>query len=62
MELETVVNLISTVGFPIVCCIALFWKMGKQDENHRQEIDSLRQSLDNNTNVITKLYERLTDA
>lgn len=62
MNVNDVTMLIQTVGFPIVCCGALFWYMIKQDEKHDRETDALRQAIDNNTSIITKLYERLTGA
>lgn len=61
--MEDLLSLIGNYAFPIVCCIALFWKMDKdqkvqneymekRDELHRDEINSLRQSLDNNTQAL----------
>lgn len=55
-------SLIGTLGFPIVMCGVLFWYMMKQEERHKEEVDSLRKSLDNNTKVLTKIYERLGGA
>lgn len=60
MEIGSIVEAVQIVGFPIVMCGALFWYMAKQDEKHDKEIDTLRTAIDNNTNIITKLYERLT--
>lgn len=56
---NTIATMISTVGFPIVCCGALFWFVNKQNETHKEEMDAIRQSLDSNTTILTKLYERL---
>lgn len=54
-----ITQLISTLGFPIVCCAALFWYMLKQGERHTEEVSQLKQSLDNNTLAITKLLDRI---
>ena len=55
----TITTLISTLGFPIAACVALFWYMIKQDEHHKEETEKLRESIDGNTMILTKLYERL---
>lgn len=59
MDMNTVMQLVTTLGFPIVCCIALFWRMIKSDENHKEEMDKLSEALNNNTLAINKLNERL---
>lgn len=59
MDAPTIIQLISNLGFPIVCCGALFWKMNKQDENHKEEIGTLTSALNNNTIVLEKLCEKL---
>ena len=61
MDANALVQLISNLGFPIAMCGALFWYINKQTEQHKEEMHELKQSIDNNTLVITKLYERLTD-
>lgn len=58
MEID-VVGLIQNLGFPIACCIALFYRMSRQDEMHREEINALKSSLDDNTRILTKLYEHI---
>ena len=55
MDLTTISTLISSVGFPIACCIFLF----KQNEKHSEEVDKLRASLDNNTKVMNKILRKL---
>lgn len=46
------VTAISTVGFPIVMCGALFWYI-------QVKVDKMTDALNANTLVITKLLERL---
>ena len=48
-------NLISSVGFPIVMCLIMVKLMSRMEESHKAEIDSLKDSLNNNTNVLTRL-------
>lgn len=48
----SLITAISTVGFPIVMCGALFWYI-------QVKIDKMTEALNANTLVITKLLERL---
>lgn len=59
MDFGTIASLISSVGFPIAACVYLVYNQNRADERHRDEIDKLRTSLDNNTKVITKLCSKL---
>lgn len=52
MEVENIVQVISTVGFPIVCCIALGYFIVN-------ELKELRTAINNNTLVIQKLLDKL---
>lgn len=55
MDLSTVSQLISSVGFPIAACVALFWQMNRESTQHKEEMDALKDSLNQNTLAITKL-------
>lgn len=55
MEANEIVNIISNVGFPIAVCLVMFYYMNKQNEKHKQEIDKLSETLQNNTKVLTEL-------
>lgn len=70
MDWQLIITAISSVGFPIVACLALGWwikstteSFNKQLEDtrkdHKEEIKSLKESLDNNTLVLTKVLDRL---
>lgn len=59
MDLNLVLQAISSVGFPIVMCCALFWKIDKQDKEHRDETNKLAESINNNTIAMQKLIDRL---
>lgn len=61
MDANVLVQIVSNLGFPIAMCGALFWYINKQLEMHKEETHELKQSIDNNTLIITKLYERLAD-
>ena len=55
MDAQAYTNLISSVGFPIVMCLIMVKLMARMEESHKEEIDSLKDSLNNNTNVLARL-------
>ena len=55
MDIDSVTQLVSNVGFPVVVCIALFFYMEKQNERHQQETDKLNETVQSNTKVLTEL-------
>lgn len=57
MDFDIIINAISTLGFPIVVCAALFWYINKQNENHKEEINALRSTITENTNILHELKE-----
>lgn len=59
MDINAVTTIISSLGFPIAMCCALFWYMTKQRESHAEEAEKWREVLDGNTRILTKLYEKL---
>lgn len=59
MDITTFVQLITNVGFPIACCIALFITLKNSDKNHKEEMLKLSQALENNTNAIRELSTKL---
>lgn len=59
--LSVFTDLLANLGFPIACCVALFWYMTKAEERHKQEVDKLSKALDNNTSVLNQLAEIIKD-
>lgn len=60
MDAQGITTLIGSVGFPIVMCLIMVKVMMQMETSHKEEIDSLKESLNNNTNVLTKLETMLT--
>lgn len=65
-----VVNVVSTVGFPIACCIGMGWfckylwdmyakSVSKMLENYENLISSYVDVISNNTQAITTLSENI---
>lgn len=55
MDYQSIAGLISSVRFPICACIAIFWQLNKQSEQHKQEMDKMTDALANNTAAIVEL-------
>lgn len=61
MGVNDVVSIISTVGFPIAACVALFWQSNQMQKQHKEEMDGVKEALNNNTLVVQKLVDKLAD-
>ena len=55
------ISAISTVGFPIVACCCMGIYFYKMQIANNETIEKLRDTLNNNTIVLTKLYEKLNN-
>lgn len=55
MNINDVVQIVGTLGFPIVACGALFWKMNKDEERRSEESSKLQEAISNNTLALTEL-------
>lgn len=68
MDWQGLMQAITTVGFPIVCCIAMMWyvkystdknreEISKLNEQHKQEMSEVTQAINNNTIALTRLCD-----
>lgn len=57
MDLEIIGQLVTTLGFPIVMCGALFWFVNKQEERRKEELEGMRKALSENTTVLSSLKD-----
>lgn len=55
MDITQVTQMISNVGFPIAMCLIVFYYMTKHDEQHKEETDKLRTTLEDNTKILSEL-------
>lgn len=71
MTVDAVVSAISTIGFPIVCCLVLGWyvkyitdknreEINKLNEQHKTEMTDVTQAINNNTLVMQRLIDSLS--
>ena len=70
MDIQTILQAITTVGFPIVCCGAMMWyvkystdknrdDLNALNEMHRAEMLEMTEAVNNNTVVLNRLCEIL---
>lgn len=57
--MQDIVSAISTVGFPIVMCIILLYEIKQMTEAHKEETNSLKDALNNNTIALEKILTKL---
>lgn len=70
MDVQTIIQLISTVGFPITMCGAMGWfavdqtnkhreEVSKLNEQHEEEINTIVEAINNNTVALKELSIKL---
>lgn len=70
MDVNAVTQIISTVGFPIVACVAMGWYVKYNNDKfhtilmdtnskHKQEMDNIITAINNNTLVMQKLIDKM---
>ena len=52
-------DFISSVGFPIVVSIAMFYQNNVLAVNYQKITEQLQQKIESNTEIITRLIEKL---
>lgn len=60
MDIDSIMSLIGSLGFPIAMCLIMFNYMDKERETHAQEVEKLTETLNNNTNVLSELKLLIT--
>lgn len=66
------IQLVSTLGFPIVMCGAMAWyvkystdesnkRIDALNDTHKTEVNSIKDALNNNTLVLQKLIDKMGD-
>ena len=61
MNVQDVTTLVSSLGFPIVACGALFWSNLKTSERYNKTIDEMRKTIEDNTLVTKQLIDKLDE-
>lgn len=70
MNYETISSAITSLGFPIVCCVAMMWyvvrsndknreEINRLNEQHRDEMNKVTEAINNNTLALQKLCDKI---
>lgn len=70
MDVQGLLQAITTVGFPIVCCCAIMWyvryitdrnrdDIEKLNQQHKDEMESITMAVNNNTLALQKLTDMI---
>lgn len=59
MTFQDIATLIGSYAFPVVMCILMWTGITKKDEQHKEEMDTMRQAIDANTNILKDLIVKL---
>lgn len=60
MDVTVFTQIIGSLGFPIACCIALFWYINKIEKAHKEEMDKMSEAINNNTKVMNELLTKMS--
>lgn len=60
--MNEIINVISSVGFPIAACAAIFWWTTKRDTEYRQLISDLMEQSREEYNLLTESINNNTAA
>ena len=59
MDVTALCTLISNMGFPIACVVAMFYMWNKEREEHKAESDKWVEAINNNTTVMNKVLDAI---
>ena len=59
MSFADIQTLFTTVGIPTALCVYLIYVNNKNTEKHAEEIDKLRETVENNTRAMIKLCAKM---
>lgn len=59
VKVQDLSNFISTVGFPIVVAVAMFYQNNVLSANYQKLTQQLQDKIESNTEILTRLIEKL---
>ena len=59
LDMGSITQLITSVGFPIAMCVGLLYYVMKQSETRKEETTQFTQALNNNTLILQRLCDKL---
>lgn len=61
MDANSISTLISSIGFPIVMVLLIFWKLNKEQEDHKNEVGDLKNVISNMNETLAALKQLIQD-
>ena len=61
MDAQAFSQLISSVGFPIIACMIMWKSLQDSTAAHKEEMDGMKESLNQNTLVLSELKQMIRD-
>lgn len=52
--MDEILQAVSTLGFPIAMTLILVWYVNKMGDQHKEELDALRSTVEQNSKVIVE--------
>jgi hypothetical protein len=59
--LENIIQIVQSLGFPICMTFLIFWRMNKESDQHKTEVDTLKDTIAENTKVLAQLQQLIED-
>lgn len=59
MDMNTIVSIVGSLGFPIAVCFMCFWYINKHDEKDREERAKMTEAINNNTTIVQSVKETI---
>lgn len=60
MDIQAIMTLVGSLGFPIAACVGIFWMLNKERDEHKDEMTKVTEAINNNTLALTVLTERIS--
>lgn len=56
---SNIINLIGSVGFPIIMCLLMYKQLNDSNLLHKEEMNKMTEALNNNTLVLQQLSDKM---
>lgn len=53
--MEQAVNLLSNYIFPVAMCMILLWKMERDQDRYREDLNTIREIIEKNTEALVQI-------
>lgn len=60
-NLDVITQAIGSIGFPIVMTLIMFYFLNKEQENHKAEMNELKEVIAGNNEVLAQLKQLIED-